>query len=62
MTIIRASPAVAFVARAYPVALICGVCSSVLLNNVVDGCCSSALAPMARAIPFVKEGLSVLSV
>jgi len=36
--------------------------SSVLLNDVVDGCCSSALAPMARAVPFVEEGLAVLSV
>ena len=45
-----------------PVALVCGVCSSVLLYDVVDGCCSSALAPMARAIPFGEEGLSVLPV
>jgi hypothetical protein len=42
--------------------LICGVCSSVLLYDVVDGCCSSAFAPMARAVPFVEKCLSVLSV
>jgi hypothetical protein len=45
-----------------PVGLVCGVCSSVLLYDVVDGCCSSALAPMARAVPFVEEGLAVFSV
>ena len=45
-----------------PVALVCWVCSSVLLYDVVDGCCSSALAPMTRAIPFGEEGLTVFPV
>jgi hypothetical protein len=33
-----------------------------LFYDVVDGCRSSTLAPMARAVPFGKEGLSVFSV
>ena len=48
--VFRAAFCVAFMARADPIALVCWVCASVDFDQVVDGGCGCALAPVAGGV------------